>query len=122
MLPNFQRVPTVSDPTCGFTPCSHALPPSIYIFIYLFFWARNAKKKIDPQKTLGQITNFRPTLKTDEFVKLENEYKNAQKGLEEATPKAATDPVGFAVALGKLTKVISKFARLDFLRKDIITD
>ena len=78
--------------------------------------------KIDPQKTLGQITNFRPTLKTDEFVKLENEYKNAQKGLEEATPKAATDPVGFAVALGKLTKVISKFARLDFLRKDIITD
>ena len=37
--------------------------------------------KIDPSKTLGQITNFRPTLKTDEFVKLENEYKNAQKGL-----------------------------------------
>jgi len=78
--------------------------------------------KIDPQKTLGQITSFRPTLKTDEYVKLENEYKNAQKGLEEATPKAATDPVGFAVALGKLTKVISKFARGEFLRRDIITD
>ena len=78
--------------------------------------------KIDPQKTLGQITNFRPTLKTDEYVKLENEYKNAQKGLEEATPKAATDPVGFAMALGKLTKVISKFARGEFLRRDIITD
>ena len=78
--------------------------------------------KIDPQKTLGQITSFRPTLKTDEYVKLENEYKNAQKGLEEATPKAATDPVGFAVALGKLTKVISKFARGEFLRMDIITD
>ena len=78
--------------------------------------------KIDPSKTLGQITNFRPTLKTDEFVKLENEYKNAQKGLEQATPKAATDPVGFAIALGKLTKVISKFARGDFLRRDIITD
>ena len=28
MLPDFQRVPTVSDPTCGFTPCSHTLPPS----------------------------------------------------------------------------------------------
>ena len=78
--------------------------------------------KIDPSKTLGQITNFRPTLKTDEFVKLENEYKNAQKGLEQATPKAATDPVSFAIALGKLTKVISKFARGDFLRRDIITD
>jgi len=78
--------------------------------------------KIDPSKTLGQITNLRPTLKTDEFVKLENEYKNAQKGLEQATPKAATDPVGFAIALGKLTKVISKFARGDFLRRDIITD
>jgi hypothetical protein len=68
------------------------------------------------------VKNFRPTLKTDEFVKLENEYKNAQKGLEEATPKAATDPVGFAIALGRLTKVISKFARGDFLRRDIITD
>ena len=78
--------------------------------------------KIDPSKTLGQITNLRPTLKTDEFVKLENEYKNAQKGLEEATPKAATDPVGFAIALGKLTKVISKFAKGKFLRMDIITD
>ena len=31
MLPDFQRVPTVSDPTCGFTPCSHTLPPSVYI-------------------------------------------------------------------------------------------
>jgi len=78
--------------------------------------------KIDPQKTLGQITNFRPTLKTDEFVELENEYKNAQKGLEQATPKVATDPVGFSIALCKLTKVISKFARGDFLRRDIITD
>ena len=78
--------------------------------------------KIDPSKTLGQITNLNPTLKTKEFIDLENEYKNAQKGLEQATPKAATDPVGFAIALGKLTKVISKFARGDFLRRDIITD
>ena len=59
---------------------------------------------------------------SDKRVVLENEYKNAQKGLEEATPKAATDPVGFAIALGRLTKVISKFARGDFLRRDIITD
>ena len=78
--------------------------------------------KIDPSKTLGQITNLNPTLKTKEFIDLENEYKNAQKGLEQATPNAATDPVGFAIALGKLTKVISKFARGDFLRRDIITD
>ena len=78
--------------------------------------------KIDPSKTLGQITNLNPTLKTKEFIDLENEYKNAQKGLEQATPKAATDPVSFAIALGKLTKVISKFARGDFLRRDIITD
>ena len=78
--------------------------------------------KIDPSKTLGQVTNLNPTLKTKEFIDLENEYKNAQKGLEQATPKAATDPVGFAIALGKLTKVISKFARGDFLRRDIITD
>ena len=78
--------------------------------------------KIDPQKTLAKITSFRPSLKNDEFIKLENEYKNAQKALEQATPKAATDPVGFAIALGKLTKVISKFARGDFLRRDIITD
>ena len=78
--------------------------------------------KIDPSKTLGQVTNLNPTLKTKEFIDLENEYKNAQKGLEQATPKAATDPVSFAIALGKLTKVISKFARGDFLRRDIITD
>ena len=44
-----------------------------------------------------------------------------QKGLEQAYQNA-TDPVGFAIALGRLTKVISKFARGDFLRRDIITD
>lgn len=78
--------------------------------------------KIDPSKTLSQVTNLNPTLKNKEFIKLENEYKEAQVGLEKATPNIATDPVGFAVALGKLTKVISKFARGDFLRFDIITD
>jgi hypothetical protein len=78
--------------------------------------------KIDPRKTLAKITSFRPSLKNDEFIKLENEYKNAQKALEQATPKAATDPVGFGIALGRLTNVISKFARGDFLRFDIITD
>jgi len=78
--------------------------------------------KIDPQKTLAKITSFRPSLKNDEFIKLENEYKNAQKALEQATPNAATDPVGFGIALGRLTNVISKFARGDFLRYDIITD
>ncbi len=78
--------------------------------------------KIDPSKTLSQVTNLNPTLKNKEFIKLENEYKEAQVGLEKATPNITTDPVGFAVALGKLTKVISKFARGDFLRFDIITD
>ena len=78
--------------------------------------------KIDPSKTLSQVTNLNPTLKNKEFIKLENEYKEAQVGLEKATPNIETDPVGFAVALGKLTKVISKFARGDFLRFDIITD
>ena len=76
--------------------------------------------KIDPSKTLSQVTNLNPTLKNKEFIKLENEYKEAQVGLEKATPNITTDPVGFAVALGKLTKVISKFARGDFLRRDII--
>ena len=28
MPPDFQRAVTVSDLTCGFTPCSHTLPPS----------------------------------------------------------------------------------------------
>ena len=78
--------------------------------------------KIEPSKTLSQVTKLNPTLKNKEFIKLENEYKEAQVGLEKATPNITTDPVGFAVALGKLTKVISKFARGDFLRFDIITD
>tara|TARA_Y100001938_G_C8040048_1_gene405662 strand:- start:68 stop:1324 length:1257 start_codon:yes stop_codon:yes gene_type:complete len=78
--------------------------------------------KIDPSKTLNQVTNLNPTLKNKEFIKLENEYKEAQAGLEKATPTATTDPVGFAIALGKLTNVISKFTRGEFLRFDIITD
>ena len=49
-------------------------------------------------------------------------FPQSETTLEQATPKAATDPVGFGIALGRLTNVISKFARGDFLRFDIITD
>tara|TARA_Y100001973_G_C5162206_1_gene314163 strand:- start:45 stop:1304 length:1260 start_codon:yes stop_codon:yes gene_type:complete len=65
---------------------------------------------------------LRATFKDDEYEKLQKEYREAQKGLAEATPTIATDPVSFTLALNDYLKVINKFAKREFIRTDIVTD
>jgi hypothetical protein len=76
----------------------------------------------NPMETLRNVTKTSPTLKTDEYVKLQNELIKAQSELSKATPNIATDPVSYGLALTKVVNLVNEIARLKFLRQDIITD
>ena len=79
--------------------------------------------KIDYLGFLESATGrLKETVKFDEYEKLQKEYREAQKGLADATPTIATDPISFTLALNDYLKVINKFAKREFIRTDIVTD
>ena len=82
-----------------------------------------SKIEIDYLGFLQSATGrLRATFRDDEYEKLQDEYRKAQKGLAEATPTIATDPISFTLALNDYLKVINKFAKREFIRTDIVTD
>ena len=82
-----------------------------------------SKIEIDYLGFLESATGrLKETVKFDEYEKLQKEYREAQKGLADATPTIATDPISFTLALNDYLKVINKFAKREFIRTDIVTD
>ena len=94
-------------------------------------WEKISNIDIDFRAILDRLKNIRPTMFTDEYIFLVRRWNNVTEKFNDDTdpinqkiPNTGmySDPVGRINLYMELVDILNEFAKLEFLRFDIVTD